>query len=145
MHEVLVNRLGGLSLPRKSVARLTDRPDKTLDVYRGRKTTIQQHSFLKVSIYINVYKCSNILYYLREQDLCILQPQRPLFVCSAFYLYLRMSSRYSVRKELIIWFLLALFRLCVLASVRLTFFFTTSRLIRINTTYKVNCSTFGVF
>ena len=37
-----VNRLGGLSLPRKSVVRLTDRPDMTLDVYRGRKTTIQQ-------------------------------------------------------------------------------------------------------
>ena len=42
MHEVLVNRLEGLSLPRKSVVRLTDRPDMTLDVYRGRKTTIQQ-------------------------------------------------------------------------------------------------------
>ena len=43
MHEVLVNRLGGLSLPRKSVVRLTDRPDMTLDVYRGRKTTNQQN------------------------------------------------------------------------------------------------------
>ena len=43
MHQVLVNRLGGLSLPRKSVVRLTDRPDMTLDVYRGRKTTIQQY------------------------------------------------------------------------------------------------------
>ena len=42
MHEVLVNRLGGLSLPRKSVVRLTDRPDMTLDVYRGRKTTMQK-------------------------------------------------------------------------------------------------------
>ena len=42
VHEVLVNRLGGLSLPRKSVVRLTGRPDMTLDVYRGRKTTIQQ-------------------------------------------------------------------------------------------------------
>ena len=42
MHKVLVNRLGGLSLPRKSVVRLTDRPDMTLDVYRGRKTTMQQ-------------------------------------------------------------------------------------------------------
>ena len=42
VHEVLVNRLGGLSLPRKSVVRLTDRPDMTLDVYRGRKTTNQQ-------------------------------------------------------------------------------------------------------
>ena len=40
--QVLVNRLGGLSLPRKSVVRLTDRPDMTLDVYRGRKTTMQQ-------------------------------------------------------------------------------------------------------
>ena len=44
MHEVLVNRLGDLSLPRKSVVRLTDRPDMTLDVYRGRKTTIQQYN-----------------------------------------------------------------------------------------------------
>ena len=39
MQEVLLNRLGGLSLPRKSVSRLTDRPDMTLDVYRGRKAT----------------------------------------------------------------------------------------------------------
>ena len=46
MHEVLVNRLGGLSLPRKSVVRLTDRPDMTLDVYRGRKTTNQQHQLI---------------------------------------------------------------------------------------------------
>ena len=42
VHEVLVNRLGGLSLPRKSVVRLTDRPDMTLDVYRGRETIQQQ-------------------------------------------------------------------------------------------------------
>ena len=42
MHEVLVNLLGGLSLPRKSVVRLTDCPDMTLDVYRGHKTAIQQ-------------------------------------------------------------------------------------------------------
>ena len=46
MHEVLVNRLGGLSVPRKSVVRLTDRPDMILDVYRGRKTTIQQQQLL---------------------------------------------------------------------------------------------------
>ena len=42
VHEVLVNPLGGLSLPRKSVVRLTDRPDMTLDVYRGGKTTMKQ-------------------------------------------------------------------------------------------------------
>ena len=45
VQEVLVNCLGGLSLPKKSVVRLTDRP---LDVYRGRKTT--QH--FKVKLYI---------------------------------------------------------------------------------------------
>ena len=42
VHEVLVKCLGGLSLPRKSVVRLTDRPDMTLDVYSGRETTMQQ-------------------------------------------------------------------------------------------------------
>ena len=30
VQEALVNRLGGLSLPRESVVRLTDRPDMTL-------------------------------------------------------------------------------------------------------------------
>ena len=42
VHKVLVNRVEGLSLPRKSVVRLTDYPDMTLDVYCGRKTTMQQ-------------------------------------------------------------------------------------------------------
>ena len=42
MGEVLVNRLGGLSLPRKNVVMLADCPDMTIDVYRGHKTTIQQ-------------------------------------------------------------------------------------------------------
>ena len=47
LHEVLVNRLGGLSLPRKSVVRLTDHPDMTLEVYRGRKTTMEQQQHPK--------------------------------------------------------------------------------------------------
>ena len=42
VHEVLVNRLGDLSLPRKCVVRLTDRPAMTLDVNSGIKTTMQQ-------------------------------------------------------------------------------------------------------
>ena len=46
VHEVLDNHLGCLSLPRKSVVRLTDRPAMTLDVYRGRKTTMQQQGHL---------------------------------------------------------------------------------------------------
>ena len=52
MHEVLVSRLGGQSLPRKSVVRLTDRPDMTLDVYRGRKTTMQQQCNILVAMVI---------------------------------------------------------------------------------------------
>ena len=56
MHEVLVNRLGGLSLPRKSVVRLTDRPDMTLDVYRGRKTTMQQQqATTELGQYLDVF------------------------------------------------------------------------------------------
>ena len=51
MHKVLVNHLGGLSLPRKCVVRLTDRPDMTLDVYRGRKTTIQQQQHQQQLLY----------------------------------------------------------------------------------------------
>ena len=54
MHEVLVNRLGGLSLPRKSVVRLTDRPDMTLDVYRGRKTTKQHIAILFTTLPIKL-------------------------------------------------------------------------------------------
>ena len=60
MHEVLVNRLGGLSLPRKSVVRLTDRPDMTLDVYRGRKTTMQQQQQV-----FNIFSRTNGLMALR--------------------------------------------------------------------------------
>ena len=41
LHEVLVNHLGGLSLPRESVVRLTDSHDMTLAVYRGRKAIKQ--------------------------------------------------------------------------------------------------------
>ena len=41
VHEALVNHFGGLSLPRKSVIRLTDRPDMTSAVYVDVK---QQHN-----------------------------------------------------------------------------------------------------
>ena len=49
MHEVLVNHLGGLSLPRKSVVRLTYRPDMTLDVYRGRKQQCNNNNYNKLN------------------------------------------------------------------------------------------------
>ena len=80
MHEVLVKRLGGLSLPRKSVVRLTDRPDMTLDVYRGRKTTIQQMTSLaSILLSSQLYRlevlmmCSRVIclgYALATSQLC---------------------------------------------------------------------------
>ena len=48
VHLLPVNPLGGLSLPRNSVVRLTDSPAMTLVVYSGRKETKQQ-------IYNNTY------------------------------------------------------------------------------------------
>ena len=60
MHEVLVNRLGGLSLPRKSVVRLTDHPDMTLDVYRGRKTTMQQQQQIRMPVKVTAQQLNNV-------------------------------------------------------------------------------------
>ena len=71
MHEVLVNRLGGLSLPRKSVVRLTDRPDMTLDVYSGRKTTMQQQQPLVITaVFVSPAK--------QKRDICIAFPAAAL-------------------------------------------------------------------
>ena len=60
MHEVLVNRLGGLSLPRKSLVRITDRPDMTLDDIVDVK---QQYNIddLQTKICLNTIKFEFIL------------------------------------------------------------------------------------
>ena len=42
MHLVLVNRLGGLRLPRNNVISITDYPDKTIVVYGDLKAIKQQ-------------------------------------------------------------------------------------------------------
>ena len=52
MHKVLVNHLGGLTLPRKSVVRLTDHPNMTIDVCHELKiitTNPGQRKFLEGS------------------------------------------------------------------------------------------------
>ena len=51
----LVNRLGGLALPRNSVARLTDRLDITIADYRGRKATKQQELSAKFLFSLSIY------------------------------------------------------------------------------------------
>ena len=85
MHEVLVNRLGGLSLPRKSVVRLTDRPDMTLAVYRGRKTTMH----VVCNLYINKYSfhkklglrlATNYSWCLLNKPLHILKADTKIFI-----------------------------------------------------------------
>ena len=58
MHEVLGNRLGGLSLPRKSVVRLIDRLDMTSDVYRGRKTTATTFYLWFLFVYVVNRQCT---------------------------------------------------------------------------------------
>ena len=66
VHEVLVNCLGDLSLPRKCVVRLTDRPDMTLDVYSGIKTTMQQ-------LYDVMYQGSYLIRPSEEDNCCKIQ------------------------------------------------------------------------
>ena len=54
VQEILVYHFGGLSLPRKSVLRLTDRSDMIMDVDRGSKTTNQQP--IKWAYYVSLGK-----------------------------------------------------------------------------------------
>ena len=69
MYLVLINHFGGLSLPRNSVVRLTDRPDMTIAVYHGHKATKENasHSEANRLIYSTEIKnatlnLSNILF-----------------------------------------------------------------------------------
>ena len=73
MHEVLVNRLGGLSLPRKSVVSLTDRPDMTLDVYRGRKTTMQHATLMNDRMHILILALVAVKNYIVSVNLVIIK------------------------------------------------------------------------
>ena len=83
MHEVLVNRLGGLSLPRKSVVRLTDRPNMTLDVYRGRKITMQQHQPL-----LDIFHQASIKHDARSgYEFCFKKNSAVVHVCALRSIY----------------------------------------------------------
>ena len=85
MHEVLVNRLEGLSLPRKSVVRLTDRPDMTLDVYRGRKTTMQCNYY---NYYSSNYDSSHKSWIIASTAVVILHIIYGVSLQTFFYHYL---------------------------------------------------------
>ena len=50
------------------MVRLTDHPDMTLDVYRGRKTTIQRHLCCQLKHYTSLFSISQVVFsYLWEQ------------------------------------------------------------------------------
>ena len=83
MHEVLVNRLGGLSLPMKSVVRLTDRPDMTLGVYRGRKTKIQQQLTFNIYFHLFLYSYSTN----NDNDTPHLKSPKPITVLLLYAYY----------------------------------------------------------
>ena len=51
------------------MVRLTDRPDMTLDVYRGRKTTIQQYKYLAGDPQNNVINSESKMKILNEFSL----------------------------------------------------------------------------
>ena len=63
VHEVLVDRLGGLSLHRESVVKLTDCPDMTLDVYRGRKTITTTAYLRKIKTFTKCIICPYKTFY----------------------------------------------------------------------------------
>ena len=63
MDEVQVNCLGDLSLPRKSVSKLTDCTDMTIAAYHGHKITTQQQQQINLhKINMNQFRriCSDI-------------------------------------------------------------------------------------
>ena len=128
MHEVLVNRLGGLSLPRKSVVRLTDRPDMTLDVYRGRKTTMQQQQQQPTfSVCLFTVPCKIV--FVKPEDL----ETGPNHLSFRFLIRARSSSYSQIAawiflqtSALVIWSLDEMFNSpCSILSQRLAFFSLT--------------------
>ena len=64
------------------MVRLTDRPDMTLDVYRGRKTTIQQHFQFHRELSIIVKYKRKV--YVLEEKLSIYTVPIP-FECFAYH------------------------------------------------------------
>ena len=106
MHEVLVNRSGGLSMPRKSVVRLTDRPDVTLDVYRGRKTSMQQQQpFLSLPSCSSWKKnfCNMFFLCPATKNGGVLCYTLRTFECLSVRLSVRPSVRLSVRPSVRQW------------------------------------------
>ena len=96
MHEVLVNRLGGLSLPRKSVVRLTDRPDMTLDVYRGRKTTIQQQQQVQLIFHSGCYEITGKM---GQYNRCIAQYMLDAGSLQTNYENVRQNKKCNIKSQ----------------------------------------------
>ena len=67
-----------MNTARKSVVRLTDRPDMTLDVYRGRNTATQhiifQQNFSHIRTIMIMNVCDGTLFTIEKFLFLILQP-----------------------------------------------------------------------
>ena len=66
------------------MVRLTDRPDMTLDVYRGRKTTMQQLSFFALLTHL-CFRKTNFVYMISSKCVCYIQIK--LYLIFRFLLY----------------------------------------------------------
>ena len=90
-------RSTGSQLRSKLAQELTDRPDMTVDVYRGRKTTNQQHHMRKLPSFWKVVTWS-LCPYLQTQILCLPQSSDIWFWTSEMHscmLLCRMISSFS--------------------------------------------------
>ena len=79
--KVYVNRLGGLSLPWKSVDGLTDRPDMTLAVYRGCKTTTKHTRGVQILMQLGKFLFFN--HDLHEIGICIVSSRLIQYMCKS--------------------------------------------------------------
>ena len=65
----MVSRLGGLSLPRKNVARLTDLPDTTISTYRGRDNI--NNTTTRTTVVLNWTELFENEHYIYKDDIWI--------------------------------------------------------------------------
>ena len=137
MHEVLVNRLGGLSLPRKSVVRLTDRPYVTLDVYRGHKTTIQQQRYI-LSLHISFNFVRAAVAFVILERISGFQPSSEMI--ARRYFKLVTVSNFCPLTMISVWLPLELFVFSLVFSALITIFYLVQVLWRLSTRASISYS-----
>ena len=112
--------IGALSRPRKSVRRLTDCPEMTIDAYRGRKTTTQQQQipFLNIRLpFASLFLSSSIRAITNTTTSQPLPPSGPFLLSpsiSKFLLTLKHQPIIQVSHNLLLQILTSVWPLFVL-------------------------------